>query len=126
MTQRKHRTDEEWLALIRECRSSGLSDKRWCEEHQIHTSNFYYQIRRFRKMACEIPESQSVCALNKQEVVPISFDHTDAAMIQESDIRCPASQTTVRVRIHGFEVEITNAAAGETVFHTLSALQRLC
>ena len=56
MAQRKHRSDEEWLALIRECRSSGLSDKRWCEEHQIHTSNFYYQIRRFRKMSCEIPE----------------------------------------------------------------------
>jgi hypothetical protein len=50
------RTDEEWLNLIQECRSSGLSDKCWCEEHHIHTSNFYYQIRRLRKMACDIPE----------------------------------------------------------------------
>jgi hypothetical protein len=49
-------TDEEWLNLIQECRSSGLSDKCWCEEHHIHTSNFYYQIRRLRKMACDIPE----------------------------------------------------------------------
>lgn len=55
---KKHprRTDEEWMNLIQECRSSGLSDKCWCEEHHIHTSNFYYQIRRLRKMACEIPE----------------------------------------------------------------------
>ena len=42
------RTDEEWINLIQECRSSGLSDKCWCEEHHIHTSNFYYQIRRLR------------------------------------------------------------------------------
>ena len=50
------RTDKEWLDLIQECRSSGLSDKCWCQEHHIHTSNFYYQIRRLRQKACEIPE----------------------------------------------------------------------
>lgn len=43
------RTDKEWLDLIQECRSSGLSDKCWCQEHHIHTSNFYYQIRRLRQ-----------------------------------------------------------------------------
>ena len=26
------RTDEEWAELIRECRSSGLSDHMWCRE----------------------------------------------------------------------------------------------
>lgn len=57
MTKRHpRRTDEEWMDLIQECRSSGLSDKSWCEEHHIHTSSFYYQIRRLRKMACKIPE----------------------------------------------------------------------
>lgn len=42
------RTDKEWLDLIQECRSSGLFDKCWCQEHHIHTSNFYYQIRGLR------------------------------------------------------------------------------
>nr|WP_187142775.1 hypothetical protein [Acetivibrio ethanolgignens] len=45
------RTDEEWINLNQEYRSSGLSDKCWREEHHIHTSNFYYQIRRPRKKA---------------------------------------------------------------------------
>ena len=35
MTKRKYRTDEEWLSLIQECRLSGLTDKQWCEAHQI-------------------------------------------------------------------------------------------
>ena len=43
MTKRKYRTDEEWLSLIQECRLSGLTDKQWCEAHQICPSNFYYQ-----------------------------------------------------------------------------------
>ncbi len=40
MTKRKYRTDEEWLSLIQECRLSGLTDKQWCEAHQICPSNF--------------------------------------------------------------------------------------
>ena len=71
MTKRKYRTDEEWLSLIQECRLSGLTDKQWCETHQICPSNFYYQIQKFSKRACEIPESHSKTTLTaqKQEVV---------------------------------------------------------
>ena len=66
MTKRKYRTDEEWLSLIQECRLSGLTDKQWCETHQICPSNFYYQIQKFRKRACEIPESHSKTTLTAQ------------------------------------------------------------
>ena len=67
------RTDKEWLDLIQECRSSGLSDKCWCQEHHIHTSNFYYQIRRLRQKACEIPEPVHSSFSGKQEVVQLSL-----------------------------------------------------
>ena len=78
MTKRKYRTDEEWLSLIQECRSSGLTDKQWCEAYQICPSNFYYQIRIFRNRACEIPESQSKTTLTtqKQEVVQVTFEQS--------------------------------------------------
>ena len=66
----------EWLSLIHECRLSGLTDKQWCEAHQICPSNFYYQIQKFRKRACEIPESHSKTTLTaqKQEVVQVTFE----------------------------------------------------
>jgi len=32
------RSEREWIDLIRECRSSGLSDKAWCGEHGICAS----------------------------------------------------------------------------------------
>lgn len=31
----KRRTDEEWLSLIQQCRSSGFSDRVWCEQNDI-------------------------------------------------------------------------------------------
>ena len=57
----------EWLSLIQECRLSGLTDKQWCEAHQICPSNFYYQIKKFRNKACEIPKSQSKTTLTAQK-----------------------------------------------------------
>ena len=129
MTKRKYRTDEEWLSLIQECRSSGLTDKQWCEAHQICPSNFYYQIRRFRKKACEIPESQSKTALTTQkpEVVQVTFEQP--AVPKNSQI-CRLEETTtetaILVQLNGVQVGITNAASESTILHTLSVLHRLC
>lgn len=121
------RTDEEWMNLIQECRSSGLSDKCWCEEHHIHTSNFYYQIRKLRKMACEIPEPAHSAFTKKPEIVQLSFDVPGPCPPKEAPSVVNGSpETAIRIIIHGFQVEITNAADSKTIFHTLSALQGLC
>lgn len=29
------RSDQEWMELIQECRTSGLTDKAWCERNHI-------------------------------------------------------------------------------------------
>ena len=96
------------------------------QEHHIHTSNFYYQIRRLRQKACEIPEPVHSSFSGKQEVVPLSF---------EEPAVCPSSvqlktdtipDSVIKITYHSFQIEITNAADRETIFHTLSALQDLC
>lgn len=127
MSTKRHskRTDEEWLNLIQECRSSGLSDRVWCAEHHIHTSNFYYHIRRLRKLACEIPESSSVSVSPEQEVVRLAFDEPagySKALQEDASVFEPA----IRIQIHEIRIEISNSAASDTVFHTLSVLQKLC
>ena len=77
-TRQPRRSDQEWFDLIMECRQSGLSDKVWCEEHDIATSTFYNAVTRLRRKACDIPdksEAKSVVDLTsrKQEVVPTSI-----------------------------------------------------
>jgi hypothetical protein len=34
--------------------------------------------------------------------------------------------SVIKITYHSFQIEITNAADRETIFHTLSALQDLC
>lgn len=44
-----NRSLEEWMALITECRQSGLSDAAWCEQQGISVSSFYNAATRLRK-----------------------------------------------------------------------------
>ena len=59
-------SQDHWLELISQCRSSGLTDRQWCIQNGIPTSTFYYHVKALRKKACEIPET-SVAATQKQE-----------------------------------------------------------
>lgn len=129
MTNRHpRRTDEEWMNLIQECRTSGLTDKEWCREHQIHSSNFYYHIRRLREMACEIPESAAGSTrAGFQEVVPITLEEPfPNSPKPDADMNRQGFNTTIRITVNGFHVEVSNHAARETIATTLSVLQRLC
>ncbi len=127
MTQRRSkRTDEEWLSLIQECRTSGLSDRRWCEEHHIYTSSFYYQIRRLRKKACTIPEPVASSLSGKQEVVQLSFEEPVTSPPNSQSSQGIPSDTAIKIAYHGFQIEITNAAHRETISNILSVLRCLC
>lgn len=125
-------TDEEWLAIISECRSSGLTDKTWCQDHHITLSTFYYQINRLRKKACCIPEPVNAPVARVQEVVQLDLNLTNAYAVSASSagssVQTVSSSAEIAVRItfHGFQIEITNAAANDTVYQTLNALQQLC
>ena len=52
LMQTVRRTADEQYRLIMECRSSGLSDFQWCNEHGINPGTFYNWVRRLRKKFC--------------------------------------------------------------------------
>lgn len=42
-----------WLNGIHECRSSGLTNQKWCEQTGVSLKSYYYWISKFRKLAVE-------------------------------------------------------------------------
>lgn len=133
MVQRDHRqprrTDQEWLNLIQECRTSGMSDKDWCDLHHIQRSSFYYHIRRFRDNSCPIPETSHPVVSEKQEVVQLRISDSDSFPVSTPVGNYSlefAGDTVIRLTMHDIQIEITNAAASETIANTMAALQRLC
>lgn len=71
ITNDARRTDQEWINLIQECRTSGLGDKDWCEQHGIPISTFYTKITRLLRKVCETPAAKHRIVWESQEVVPI-------------------------------------------------------
>lgn len=50
-----------WLNVIHECRASGLTNQKWCEQNGISLKSYYYWISKFRKLAVEdLPRKEYV------------------------------------------------------------------
>ena len=96
-------TAAEWAARITECRSSGLTVKQWCSEHQISPQTYYRWQRRLFDMV-----------RNQQEV-----QFADVTPEQPS----PAGGVAVTVRIAGVEAEIHNGADAAIVEAVLRVLK---
>ena len=66
--------DRYWYDLICQCRKSGLTDKQWCMDHDIHVSTFYRHARILRNLSCEIPVGQKGRKQGlQQDVVPLQI-----------------------------------------------------
>ena len=79
-------------------------------------------------MACEIPESASGnTRTGVQEIVPITFEESFTNPSKpDNDMKSFPFDTALRITVNGFQVEVSNHAAHETIATTLSVLQRLC
>ena len=61
----------EWAAQIRDCQSrpSGMSVVEWCACHGITKANYYYRLRRVRKVCLENIREE----MPAQQMVPVRY-----------------------------------------------------
>ena len=124
MTQPRanRRSQDEWFQLIQECRSSGLSDRTWCEQHGILVSSFYNAVKRLRRSACDIPLSSNrrtyaldLTSASKQEAVQIDIcadPHPKA--VPPAKQMCPAphldNSHTIELMMDNVSLKVSNSA----------------
>ena len=53
LTPKQRLKAEKWLAIIRECINSDLSNEEWCEQNNVSIKSYYYYLAKLRKMATE-------------------------------------------------------------------------
>lgn len=122
--KQRRRSDDEWMALIQECRTSGLSDLEWCSEHGIPSSTFYNRISRLRKKACDIPAPVGHAIQTAQQIVPLTVMEEPLATTSLDEI--PAHIPAVTLFVNGCRLEINNHAGPDTIQNTILALRQLC
>ncbi len=141
----KRRSDDQWLNALQECRSSGLTDKAWCDMNGIHPTSFYRAIRRLRKKACDIPMRTGRALSLPQEVVEVaSVDENgiitqlrqteSASVLHQTQSMTPYNENRENpifvasaciVTPSRIKVELTNNTNAATIRNILGALQSL-
>lgn len=62
---------QEWTVKVRECQSrpAGMSIARWCADNGITKANYYYRLRRVRKVCIEHIREE----IPAQQIVPVEL-----------------------------------------------------
>lgn len=128
---RKPRTSpEEQYRLVMDCRQSGLSDARWCEENGIQASTFYNWVSRLRKKGCEIPAPASredYLPLPHQDVVKVDLmpdrPFIDEVPTQKFSLAVSDSSSMLRLELNGAKMEIPNDVNPELLVSVLRFLR---
>lgn len=119
------RSDAEWAELIRECRSSGLSDFQWCIENQIPQTSFYRHLRKFHDTVIkELPQAPKaeLAAPAAQEIVPVRVVGDPDPTPDRSCSRDPAARLTV----NGITIDLFDNADPGFISGILRAASSLC
>ena len=127
--RQKRRSDQEWLALFQECRTSGMTDKDWCKMNGISVSSFYNKISKLRKKNLDILAPAKTSTRSVQEVVPLEIMEEPAHTFECSNPI--SSQLTefvpaVVIQAKNLSIQISNDAAKDTILSTLLAVEQLC
>lgn len=77
----------EWIAMVEECRSSGLSIRAWCEENNVNLKTYHYRLRRLRTMFLDQHKKNTVPEIRKLSVVTPSVPVTAYSGAAEPPVR---------------------------------------
>ena len=123
--KRIRRTDDEWMDLIRECKSSGLSDQVWLRQKQIPASSYY---KKYRELCGEVEENTPLPVKHLTEI-PESHEIVQVTLGEESNslsVSHKKPEPAIVLRAGAYTVEVLNTAGADIIRNTLLALGQLC
>ena len=85
---------QEWMELIREHNSSGMTIREWCRVKGLSENQYYYWLRKIRKTACSALESRSDLVPQPRDELP-AFAQINVIPDKHPD--APASGISIQV-----------------------------
>ena len=130
--RQNRRSQEEQLNLITECRSSGLTDREWCEGKGIPQSTFYAWIGKLKRGNVEIPKTDLSYPVphKAQDVVRLSVPSSIEKLILDEPIRVDSKpsnneMSTLMIEIEDVKIHVKNGTDPLMLAQTLKILRGL-
>lgn len=112
------RSKQEWMELIHECRTSGMTASAWCEQHSIPRKSYTNAVSRLVREGLVERVYPGRFARQPQEIVDISSAAGTAAL--------PGFQPAVVLKTASYCIGISNLAQPDIIRSAFAALQQLC
>lgn len=112
--RQKRRSDQEWLVLFQECRTSGMTDKDWCEMNDSSVSSFYNKICKLRKKNYDILIVTKTSTRSVQDAVSLEIvDEPSSTYECRNSIDSQLTEFVPAVVIHAknLRIQISNDVA---------------
>ena len=128
--RRPRTSPEEQYRLVMDCRQSGLSDARWCEENAIQPSTFYNWVTRLRKKGCEIPpptRKEDLLPVPHQDVVRVDLvpdvPFVDVSSSRMNHVSDATNVSCLRLELNSAKLDIPNDVNPELLVSVLRFLR---
>lgn len=113
---RKFLKKEQWIKLIRECQSSGMTVTSWCKQNGIVEQTYYKNLKKLREELLDnLP-------------VPIEPEPQMPTVFKKLEVQTPVpnTQAAVIIRLPYATLEIAEGTSQQTIQAVLLALQTVC
>ncbi len=126
---------DNWKQVIQQCqeRPVGTTQKEWLEQNEIPKGQFYYWLRKIRKLALtEIAATDGGTAVTPVAdgtatvAEPVSFAEIDLLKMQGGMNSCSSIKTAAVVRFGQLVVELSNNADERLISGILKAVSHAC
>ena len=104
---------QQWAQVVRECNTSGLSNREYCRQHNISEKTYYYWVRRLRQAAA----SQAASQIEARTPTLVPLDPAQQASRQETD-------DMLYIRFRGAELTLPGRTDMDAVAALLKSIQR--
>lgn len=120
-------TEEERLAIIKECKSSGMLGREWCRQHGINWNTYHTWVVRAKKKGlletaatiptvmyheADKPEIVRVAISNEERYLP-SKDVSENAYQGEMSGKPENMITAMEIEVSGIRIKVSNQADPE-------------
>jgi len=104
---------KKWTEIVEECRNSGQTAVKWCDENNVNIKTYYYWQRKVCNAVCN-----ELAITNNVEKSP-AF-----AEVMISGIR--SSEVAITLNLNNISLQIHNGADETVIEQTLRILKSIC
>jgi len=107
----------QYAEMVRECKSSGMTVTKWCEENGVSYKSYYYRQRMVRKALIEMGETQ---------LPALAGPATEFAKVPQSAVAISGGIPATSINVNGTRVDVYENAGIETIKSSIKAVIEIC